>query len=151
MAEILTDEQLNNMQLFPDKIYEIDFIIPLEEFADRTVLQDKLTQIHKDIIFSKEIQYITSRLSDNIFTVQFKLRPEAITTVQGLGVIPFLVAFTVILALSLIGLTWSVREIREVSTPVVAITKNLLPIAIIIGAIILLPKILEFIPKRKEQ
>jgi hypothetical protein len=147
--------ELENKPLEVGKIYEIEYVIPDSEFLDRTKLYKTIAEIETNIINSDQLQHVSpSKLVGNSLFVYIKIKSPA-TETAGLGVVPLVIIGGIVLfatllpLLTALGLKWSVKSIKEISQPIVQITTSLLPIALIIGAIVLLPQLLPYVPKRR--
>lgn len=143
-----TQEELKNKQLQPGKIYEFTYEIPYADVTDTEKLQDDLSAIHTNIINSPDFKYISSQLIGNIFKVRLEIKQKP---VEGLGVIQFVVAAVIITALAVFGVHWVVKDIKEVSDPVIKTTNSLLPIFIIIGVIWLGSVVIPYIPAPRKR
>jgi hypothetical protein len=74
---------------------------------------------------------------------------------SGLGILP-IVAFglyvlgaIIIADLIRLSLKWTVTSIKEVATPIQQTITTALPVIAIIGTILILPLVLQYIPKKR--
>jgi len=151
----MNEQELRDMALVPGKTYEIEYEIPISDLENTALLQSNLAEIIKGIIMSPDLRYVSSKIDGTRFKLRVILREPAQTTAGNMGVLPvvagYVIAFAVVALIADLGLHYAVNSVKEISAPLSTIGKTtLVPVLGLIAAIILIPKLLNIIPKRSK-